>query len=213
MRKFIAVALLLLGMASLAAAQAETPAVEIFGGYSLFHFDDQDLETDVNTAIPGSGFVVNKNLHGWEAAVQFNATKSIGIVADFSGHYGTLAEVPSAGVSGNIYNFLFGPQFNYRTEKATIFAHALFGGNRLGVDSFTIPVVPPATFAAQSDTAFAMAFGGGLDFNATKKVAIRVAQFDYIYTNHTFSDYGFDLPHQNNFRFSAGLVLKLGNRK
>jgi len=212
MRKFIVVAVMLLGMATIAAAQ-ETPAVEIFGGYSLFHFDDQDAEPFLVGLAPGSS--VNKNVHGFEVSAQFNANKWLGFVADVSGHYGTFVNVaatpaptPAFNVSGNIYNFLFGPQLNYRTEKATVFAHALFGANRLGIDAMGAPI----NTAALSDTGFGMALGGGVDFNATKKVAIRVGQFDYILSNHTFSQYGLNLPHQNNFRFSAGLVLKLGQR-
>ncbi len=206
MRKFIVLAVIVLGMTLYAGAQ-EVPQVEVFGGYSLFHFDDQGLETELQTIDPS--FTVNRNLHGWNAAVQFNVNKYFGIVGDVSGHYGSLVEHPAGTVSGNIYNFLFGPQINIRGEKATGFVHALFGGNRLKVDS--IPVVPPTP--ELTDTAFAFAIGGGVDINATKRVAIRVGQFDYVFTHHTFSQYGLDLPHQNNFRFSAGIVLKLGEKR
>lgn len=205
MRKLIALAAIVLGMTLLAGAQ-EAPKVEIFGGYSLFHFDDKGLESGLQAIDPT--LTANRNLHGWNAAVQFNANRWFGIVADFSGHYGNIIESPSGSVSGNVYNFLFGPQINLRGEKVGAFVHALLGGNRSKINS--IAVVPPTPDV--SDTAFAWAVGGGVDINATKKVAIRVAQFDYIYTSHTFSQYGLDLSHQNNFRFSTGLVLKLGGK-
>ena len=213
MRKFIVVAVMLLAMGAVAAAQ-DVPQVEIFGGYSLFHFDDQGAETLVVGLAPGSS--VNKNVHGFEFSGQVNVNKWLGIVGDVSGHYGTLIDVaatpaptPAFGVSGNIYNFLFGPQLNYRTEKATVFAHALFGGNRLGINAIGAPFSSPAL----SDTGFGMGIGGGLDVNAGKKFAIRVGQFDYIFSNHTFTQYGLNVPHQNNFRFSAGIVLKLGEKR
>ncbi len=212
MRKFIVVAVMLFGTAMIAAAQ-DVPAVEIFGGYSLFHFDDQGLGAALAADAPGSG--VNQNVHGFEFSGQFNVNKWLGIVGDVSGHYGTLADIaatplptPAFGVSGNVYNFLFGPQLNYRMEKATVFAHALFGGNRLGINAIGDPIDTPAV----SDTAFGMAIGGGLDYNIGKKFAIRVGQFDYILSNHTFSQYGLNVGHQNNLRFSTGVVFKLGQR-
>ncbi len=206
MRKFIALAVMVLGMTLYAGAQ-EVPQVEVFGGYSLFHFDDQGLEAELQTIDPT--VTLNRNLHGWNAAVQFNANKWLGIVGDFSGHYGTVGENPSGSVSGNIYNFLFGPQINIRGEKATGFVHALFGGNRFKIDAIPAPIDTPEV----TDTAFAFAIGGGVDINVTKMVAIRAGQFDYIFTKHTFSQFGLNQPHQNNFRFSAGIVLKLGERK
>src|SRR5512143_2113781 len=121
MRKFIALAMIVLGMTMVAAAQ-DVPQVEIFGGYSLFHFDDKGLESELQAIDPT--LTANRNLHGWNAAVQFNANKWLGIVADFSGHYGNIIESPVGSVSGNVYNFLFGPQINLRQEKANIFVRA-----------------------------------------------------------------------------------------
>ena len=204
MRRFIAVTTLVLGMTLLAVAQ-NVPQVEVFGGYSLFHFDDKCLESDLQLLDPS--ITVNRNLHGWNGAVQFNINKWLGAVADVSGHYGNVIESPVGSISGNVYNFLFGPQINVRGEKATGFVHALFGGNRSKINSIAAVGLPEIT-----DTAFAMAIGGGVDINVSKRIAVRPAQFDYIYTNHTFSQYGLDLAHQNNFRFSAGIVFKFGQK-
>lgn len=202
MRKFIAVAAIVLGMTLLASAQ-DVPAVEIFGGYSLFHFDKQDADSLATGAgVPAGAFTINQNLHGWEGAVQFNLNKWFGVVGDISGHYGTPVEVAGVGsVKANTYNYLFGPQINVRGGKAKGFVHALLGGNHIGAHT------EPAGFSA-SDNAFAFAIGGGVDYNATKTIGIRLGQFDYVYTNHDFG-----LGHQNNFRFSAGVVLNLGSKK
>lgn len=201
MRKFIAVAAIVLGVTLLASAQ-DVPAVEIFGGYSLFHFDKQDADSlAIGAGAPVGSFTINQNFHGWEGAVQFNVNKWLGAVADFSGHYGTPVEVAGVGsVKASTYNFLFGPQVNIRGGKAKGFVHALFGGNHISAHT------DPAGFSA-TDNAFAFAIGGGVDVNVTKTFAVRPGQFDYIYTNHDFG-----LGHQNNFRFSAGVVLNLGSK-
>ena len=57
----------------------------------------------------------------------------------------------------------------------------------------------------QSDTAFAMAFGGGIDANVSKQFSVRVGQVDYLYTAHGSS------MHQNNIRASAGIVFRFGS--
>ncbi len=204
MRRFTAVAATVLLMTLFAVAQ-DVPRVEVFGGYSLFHFDDKGLEAPLQAIDPS--LTVNRNLHGWNAAVQFNANKWFGIVGDVSGHYGNVIESPIGSVSGNIYNFIFGPQINARGEKATGFVHALFGGNRSKINA-----IPAIGLPDISDTAFAMAIGGGVDLSVSKRIAVRLGQFDYIYSTHTFSQYGLDLAHQNNFRFSTGIVFKLGQQ-
>ncbi len=205
MRKFIALAVIVLAAVTVAAAQ-EVPQVEIFGGYSLFHYDKMDADSLVlGAGAPPGSFSINQNLHGWEGAVQFNVNKWFGAVADFSGHYGTPVDITGVGsVTGHSYNFLFGPQVNVRGGKAKGFVHVLFGGN-----NFAFNDNPTLGITGGSDNAFAMAIGGGVDVNVTKMVAVRVGQFDYIYTNHNL---GLDLGHQNNFRFSAGLVLNLGKK-
>ena len=47
--------------------------------------------------------------------------------------------------------------------------------------------------------------GGGVDINAGKKVAVRLAQFDYIPTR--FSGFWF-----HNFRYEAGIVFMVGGK-
>ena len=195
MRKAIVITIMLFGLAAMAVAQ-ETPKVEIFGGYSLFHFDAQDAPV-----VPGS--TINQNLHGWNGAVQFNVNKYLGVVADFSGHYGTPVSVAGTGdVTGNIHNFLFGPSINIRGKKAKGFVHALFGVNRVAVNDS-----PALGVNAFSDSAFGMALGGGADFALTKTFGLRLGQIDYIMSNH---DTG--LGHQNNFRFSTGLMINFGGK-
>jgi opacity protein-like surface antigen len=175
MRRFIiwAGALALILSASTAFAQ-DFSKVELFGGYQY---------TRIN---PGGG-VDGENFQGWDAAAQYNFNKYFGAKADFSGAYKTVL-----GTSLRQHHFLFGPVISARSEKATIFAHALFGDARATVDTGTL---------STSDNAFAMALGGGLDYNLNKNFAVRVGQFDYLPTR-----FGSDT--QNNFRYATGIVFK-----
>ena len=144
---------------------------------------------------------------------------------DFSGHYGTpltlsstaQSVISSLGITGfppkaASYTFLGGPAAHQEIGRYSVFAHALFGGNRINSGTVTIPAVPPYTTApislSGSDTAFAMAFGGGVDFRVNQRIALRLGQGDYLYTKH-----GSNIPHQNNYRFSAGVVFSFGGRQ
>lgn len=131
------------------------------------------------TRIDTGGLTGNINANGWNAALTGNFTKHLGITADFSGAYKD---------GGHMYSYLFGPQVSGAMGKARPFAHVLFGANTIGGSG------------TSSDSGWAMAFGGGLDVSASKVVAIRLGQFDYLRTNHFSTGL-------NNFRYSAGLVL------
>ena len=52
-----------------------------------------------------------------------------------------------------------------------------------------------------SENAFAMALGGGLDYNATSHIGIRLVQAEYLMTR-------FASETQNNARISAGVVFR-----
>ena len=179
--------LLLIPMAAM--AQGEYPKAELFGGYSYFRANPD-------------GF----NLNGWNASVTANITNWFGVEGDFSGHYGSPRvfgfEVPFVDVSS--HTFMAGPKLTYRANTVAPFAHFLIGAARASTGAFGYSL---------SDTALATVVGGGIDINVSKSLAIRAIQADYLMTRFqtgpqiVFS--GFD-DRQNNFRLSAGLVLKLG---
>jgi hypothetical protein len=57
------------------------------------------------------------------------------------------------------------------------------------------------TNRTRADTAFAMAFGGGLDVHAGQHIDVRVIQVDYV---PTF----FNSTRQDNIRATAGIKIK-----
>jgi hypothetical protein len=133
------------------------------------------------------------NLNGWNASITGNLTHWFGVEADVSGHYASLSNF----VDVNSYLYTAGPRFVYRTGRIDPFAHFLIGASRAGSNSFGVE---------DSDYALAAIIGGGADFKLSRRFAAR-AQADYVMTRF---DTGFGDERQNNFRFSAGLVLRLG---
>lgn len=189
-------ALLLLG---LPVGAQDAPKVELFGGYSFATFES------------GVG-LQRHHLNGWNSSITGNVNRWFGVTADFSGQYGSML-----GVSRNVHSFLFGPRFSYRgNDRVTPSAYALFGATRAHSD-------PPGTLPPQTETAFSMAFGAGLDVKASQSLAIRVAQVDYLPTRFEEAPACILIvppprscaPRartQDNFRFAAGVVFRFGRR-
>jgi opacity protein-like surface antigen len=170
--------------AGLANAQIPTSG-NVFFGYSYYNTDLSSID--------------RANTNGWEATFEGKVIPFLGIVADFDGHYGS-QNFPSC--VGNItgfacstfnasvaeHNYLFGPRVSMSFGKFRPFAEALFGAAHVNAGS------------AGSDTSFATALGGGLDYKIIKPIAWRF-QGDYVQTRF------FDTT-QNNIRLSTGIVLR-----
>jgi opacity protein-like surface antigen len=138
------------------------------------------------------------NFHGWNSSVTGNVTRRFGIVADFSGHYGT--EQGSILVKQNAHSFLFGPRYSFRGKRFTPFVYALLGVTRFHESA----TVFGQKFSA-SDSGFSSALGGGLDVRVNDRVAIRAFQIDYFRPNF------FGEAH-NRGRLAFGVVLHLGKK-
>src|SRR6266851_590081 len=61
----------------------ETPTFEIFGGYSYLRLTEQSRT-----------LLKSATLNGWNASAKLNVTSRIGLLADFSGHYGQRGLTP-----------------------------------------------------------------------------------------------------------------------
>jgi opacity protein-like surface antigen len=146
-------------------AQGVFPRADVFLGYSYSHLDF------------GQG--VTRNVNGYEFSGEGQVLPFLGLVADYSGHYG----------SNSIHeqNFLFGPRVSVSVGRFTPFGQILFGAAHLGS-------------IGSSDTSFAQTVGGGLDYQITGPVAWR-NQVDYLRTS-LFSGT------QNNVRISTGLAFR-----
>jgi opacity protein-like surface antigen len=174
---------------TLVAAQVPTSG-NIFVGYSYNRAD---------TLVPGTGN--GANLNGWEGSLEGKVFPFVGIVADISGHYGsqTFPMSCTGGVGGcttstsdgKIHSFLFGPRVSVSVGRYTPFAHGLVGVSHVSDSSVVF---------SGSDTSFAYAVGGGLDYKLIPAFAWRF-QGDFLQTRF-FND------KQNDFRFSTGIVFR-----
>jgi opacity protein-like surface antigen len=174
--KALCVACLVLTV-SLSASAQETPKVEVFGGYSW----------------AGGDF------HGWNGSVTGNVNKWFGVVADFSGHYGSEQE-GTIRVNQNAHSFLFGPRISYRGKKLVPFGYAVFGATR-----FEESAVVFGQRLSATDTGFSSAYGGGLDLKVTDHVTIRTFQLDYFRPNF------FGEAHHRG-RLAFGVVFNIGRK-
>jgi hypothetical protein len=143
------------------------PLAEVFGGVSYFR----------------AGVTEGSNLAGWQAAVDYNLSKHVGVVLDFGGQYKSVA-----GTTLSLYQYMFGPRFKHRSGHVTIFMHGLVGGDAAHVPGST-------------QGAFAAGLGGGLDVNVGSLVAIRVFQMDWIH-DHTGGVW------TRNLRGAVGVVFR-----
>jgi opacity protein-like surface antigen len=179
MRKLFILVAVILATAGSAVAQ-DFPKAEIFGGYQYIRVN------------PGGGSAAS-NCQGGAGSVAGNLNHWFGVVGDFGAC--KVTGLPS-GTSAHLVNYLFGPKLTYRSRgKLSPFAQVLFGGERISGSA--------SGFASTSDSSFAMAFGGGADYEMTNHVAIRLIQAEYLYTK-------FGGTHQNNARISAGIVYRWG---
>jgi opacity protein-like surface antigen len=177
MRKFfLAVAVLAL---SGLAAKAQTPRVELFTGLSYGQFNPGGLLTESTSGV-GRHF----SMPGFEVTPQFNFSKWFGVVADVS-IYGGTADVDQFPQHGRIYNYLAGPQLTGRNiGPFNVFVRGLVGVSHAHVTFNTGGDPLVAAFNnANKQTRLTYGFGGGIDLNATKHVALRLIQVDFLKNN------------------------------
>lgn len=187
--------LLLLSISCSVPMLAQTYKSEVFAGYS---FERIAPGCGSNYRCGNSGPATN--LNGWAAALTGYFNNSFGFTAQFTGNYHGSAALSYSTI--NRYTYQFGPAYRFPVGHASAFAHALLGG---------------VTQKSSSDqtvayTRFLWSVGGGLDLNASSRIAIRPVQLDYERQSVPVVNTGGATPLPavgvNGMRYSAGVVLK-----
>jgi hypothetical protein len=144
MKRMFVVLMVVLAFSQVGLWAQDAPKAQVFGGFSVASFDGPS-----RTQAPG-----------WQASLAGNLNETMGLVADFGGQYKN---------GGHAYEYLFGPRFNSRMEKATLFGHALLGGVTVGSSGV-------------SQSGFGMGYGGGIDLRAGENLGVRLVQIDWLPT-------------------------------
>jgi hypothetical protein len=194
----LAIGLFVLSIPSFA-QEVNYPKAEVFGGFSI-------ASAAVSSTDPVTGLTASlrESFLGWQGSANLNVTHHLGIVGDFGGQYKTVAGIPL-----NSYQFLFGPRIAFRGPRVTPFVHAMFGGVKEGIGSFSItdPITGlTISTPSVSSTGLGMAMGGGLDVNLSDRLALRVPQFDW-----TPMHVG-GIWEKNVIRIGIGIVVKAGQK-
>ncbi len=167
-------------------------------------------------------FFQRETFVGWQINFGLNPRRNLRLVADFQGQQkGSGIEWEAHHATLRDYQFLWGPEYTWRRQRGTPFAHALFGVAARHVTTPSGDYYNPLNVLAV-DFGFGSAFGGGLDVNLSRRWALRMPQVDYVLTHLKpnalqFSPVKDQLPAatnwQDNVRFTVGLVVRLGSRK
>jgi opacity protein-like surface antigen len=211
MRKLLLLFAILLVCAPSGFAQSDYSNWEFFIGYAheranngADRLDRRGVAVNSNGTTQRVDFASERvPYNGFSTEVVVNLTRHVGLVGNFSATFANTDFVD--GLSGRRFNarlsrylLLGGPRFNWRNSSPFIpYAHALFGVARYKAKfrngDFSCP--------DSSETAFAMAVGGGLDIRAGNHVDIRAGQVDYL---PVFFSHG----REDGLRFSAGVKIK-----
>jgi hypothetical protein len=168
----------------LSANAQELPKIDVSVGYSYLR---------ANPATSGIG---GFNLNGGSASASYNFRDWLSGVADFGGYQ--VGKINGVNVDNYVITYMFGPRFTYRkARRISPFAQVLFGAARTGSGVFA---------TSNSNTAFASAFGAGVDWKVRDRFSIRPLQFDYLLTHFPEVANGNNQT-QNNLRVSTGIVF------
>lgn len=189
----------LCAFATRAAAQEQPPPKwELFGGYSFF-----DPGANVHGQLPGALLPLSSRLEsnprGAGASVTYDFNNWLGLTLDTSTHWGSgetgLAKrIDDAAFS----NLSIGPKFTFRHHRFSPFLEVLVGDQRLTPDAF------------HDVDKLGVMFGGGLDINLSRHVALRLIRADYVISSYRYGPPSVPLTQVRGLRAQTGLVFAFG---
>ena len=172
---------------SYAVAQVtSSPKNEIYLGYSWLHPNGSVDWGQVPDIVAGGDASFTH---------YFPNVWNLGIIADGSFHSGKGA---NGNLGANVGLAMGGLQYKLHNSQLSPFLRAMVGAADLSPDLL------------RSEWKPAIDVGGGLDLNLTKAFAIRIAQFDYIWTYYREANLTHSSDNWNMIRLSAGLEFNLG---
>src|SRR6202051_939710 len=150
------------------------PKWELFGGYSFWY-----PRADVHGLLP-EGLVpvsscLESNPRGVGASLTYNFNRWFGLTLDTSTHWGSGESTLARRIDDAAFsNLSFGPRVTFRHTHVSPFLEVLVGDHRLMPDAF------------HDVDKLGFMFGGGLDINLSRHVALRLFRADYVYSNYEY---------------------------
>ena len=189
MRKFavLAAALLMLGAVGLAQMEPKplaAPNTEFYIGYAYQYTNPDEPEVG-NTHLNGVAFETSHYFKKWD----------LGVTVDLA--HQANSHVDQTGIKYSRTSFMIGPTYRiHRIGFWTANVHALVGADN---STFTLPET--STTYSFKDSALAVMAGATVDGNLSRHLGIRLAQVDYVITDHYSSI-------QSGLRYTGGIVIR-----
>ena len=199
---------------------------ELFGGYSIMHFD---RATESNNANLTTLLESKEVLNGFNVSANINFHKYAGVIFDYSYHFredefNTTLPGVTGPVTGSIdttlHNILGGILVKNNSTDGPMFKPFGYGEAGFAVQKVDLesPLLLPAigvSGVSQNESSFAFAVGGGLDIKVNERIDVRAAKLDLNFIRR--GDQQFPravggplvLPSatQYNIRFGVGVVI------
>lgn len=214
----IAIMLLALSCAA-AAADADYPKFEVFGGYSPMYVGElgtADIGPQIQSTIADYGGTLTGSSStrlmkkGAAASIAYNLTKSLGLEGSFRFNAGDISTANGVvggdriGAKARLTHVavLGGPRFTWRkSERITPFAHALVGWDMEKPSGSIAYQGETMTVNPGNSNGLGVMLGGGVDLNVNRRIAVRLIQGDYYLTRHGGAN-------TNNLALAFGVVLR-----
>jgi hypothetical protein len=214
--------------ALVASAQQDVPRSEAYLGFQFVRANQ--FNQNVGLAQSIGGF----SMYGGDGQFIYNFNRWISAVGDFGA-----VNKPNVGTinAQNTTAFAYGgPRFYFRRHRLSPFGEVLFGGAFrhvstevtaiTSINTPNIPVVDPAIYPpnlfpgplavvtarlTNTENAFSMKAGGGLDYRLNKHFSVRAVEVDYVLTRFPSLSTGVR-ENQNSIAASAGIIFTFGEQ-
>jgi len=188
---------------ALAAAQDQpVPKVEIYGGYS-FWYPGADVHGTLPLGLAPLSSRLESNPRGAGGSLTYEFNRWLGLTLDGSSHWGSgETGIGKTLDDARFSNLSLGPKFTYRLRHFSPFLEALIGDQRLAPEPF------------HDINKLGFMFGGGLDLNVTRHVALRLFRADYVTSSYRYGPAA-TTPSTglSGFRAQAGIVFMFGGKR
>ncbi len=191
----IVLAVFVVLLPSLSSAQDQAPPkVELFVGYQWLN-PGGNIPRGVDAFGNPIAFKLPSMSKGVGTSLAYNFTKNWALDFDYGANWNDIAVESTTSI---------GPKFTWRSENINLFAHTLFGLNRL---------TPKGLDPSNGVGAI---LGGGMDLKIWKAMSLRLFEADYVLGRHNFSsvvpvtDPQLRRPVLNGARLRTGLVFNFG---